>query len=180
MSAKLTAKQATFIQEYLIDLNATQAAIRAGYSKKTAKEIGCENLTKPNIQEAIAEAMAERSARTEITADRVLEEIAKIGFSDIRDIFTNTDGLMRINDLPDDIASCVQSVEVVIRPSGEFYADGNKVVEYVHKIRLSDKLRGLELLGKHLVLFSDKVVHTGGVDLIWQVEMVEPDHAEDS
>ena len=68
----LTAKQRCFVEEYLVDLNATQAAIRAGYSEKTAADIGCENLTKPNIQQAIAEAMQARSERTEIEADQVL------------------------------------------------------------------------------------------------------------
>ncbi|WP_213469940.1 terminase small subunit, partial [Paenibacillus dendritiformis] len=81
----LTAKQKAFVQEYLIDLNATQAAIRAGYSAKTARKIGQENLTKPDIQKAIQEAMDARAKRTEITADRVLQELAKIGFANITD-----------------------------------------------------------------------------------------------
>lgn len=79
----LTTKQAAFVQEYLIDLNGTQAAIRAGYSEKTAQAIATENLTKPLIKEAIADAMAKRAERTEITQDRVLRELAKIGFSDL-------------------------------------------------------------------------------------------------
>ena len=78
---KLTAKQALFVQEYLVDLNATQAAIRAGYSEKTAPVIGCQNLTKLNIAEAVALAFAERSERTEITQDKVLAELALIGFA---------------------------------------------------------------------------------------------------
>ena len=77
----MTKKQKRFVEEYLIDLNATQAAIRAGYSPATAKEIGCENLTKPNISEAIAKAMAERSRRTGVNQDRVLQELAKIAFA---------------------------------------------------------------------------------------------------
>ena len=103
MKRKFTVKQRTFIEEYLVDLNATQAAIRAGYSRKTAKEIGCENLSKPNIQEAIRVAMDERSQRTGVTVDRVLAAIAKIGFSDIREIFTVSGKLCPITDLPDDI-----------------------------------------------------------------------------
>ena len=79
----MTKKQKRFVEEYLIDLNATQAAIRAGYSPATAKEIGCENLTKPNISEAIAKAMAERSRRTGVNQDRVLQELAKIAFAKI-------------------------------------------------------------------------------------------------
>lgn len=72
---KLTAKQAAFVDEYLIDLNATQAAIRAGYSKKTAKEIGAENLAKPNIKQAIDAALANRSEVTERKASNVLADI---------------------------------------------------------------------------------------------------------
>ena len=72
MAKKLTKKQQLFVDEYLIDLNATQAAIRAGYSVESARDIGCENLTKPNIQQAIAEKMAERSKRTGVNQDRVV------------------------------------------------------------------------------------------------------------
>ena len=75
---KLTAKQALFVKEYLIDLNATQAAIRAGYSENSAAVTGCENLIKPNIQNAIQKAMQERKERTEITADSVLKNILLI------------------------------------------------------------------------------------------------------
>lgn len=74
----LTAKQAAFVAEYLIDLNATQAAIRAGYSEKAAKAIGAENLTKPDVQEAIKEAMQARAERTEITQDKVLKDVEAI------------------------------------------------------------------------------------------------------
>lgn len=74
----LTPKQAAFVQEYLIDLNATQAAIRAGYSVDTAKSIGCENLTKPDVANAIAEAKAERAAKTGITALWVLQQAQEV------------------------------------------------------------------------------------------------------
>ena len=84
--AKLTDKQRRFVEEYLIDLNATQAAIRAGYSVKTAKEIAAQNLTKLNISNEISKAMAERSRRTGVTADRVIEELAKIGFVNISNV----------------------------------------------------------------------------------------------
>lgn len=75
MSGALTPKQQRFVAEYLIDLNATQAAIRAGYSERTAKAIGCENLTKPNIAAAIAEGIAKRAGKLEITAEKVLGDI---------------------------------------------------------------------------------------------------------
>ena len=77
----MTAKQERFVQEYLVDLNATQAALRAGYSEKTARSIGAENLSKPDIEKAIADALEARRLRTEITQDRVLEELAAIAFA---------------------------------------------------------------------------------------------------
>ena len=83
-NSELTAKQQTFCDEYLIDLNATQAAIRAGYSKKTAKSIGQENLTKPDIAEYIEQRLSDRVERTEVTADMVLTE-AWNGFKLLRD-----------------------------------------------------------------------------------------------
>ena len=81
--SKLTAKQARFVEEYLVDLNATRAAIRAGYSEKTAAAVGCENLTKPNIADALAEAFSARSQRTEITQDMVVAELAGIAFTEV-------------------------------------------------------------------------------------------------
>lgn len=75
---KLTAKQQTFVQEYLVDLNATQAAIRAGYSEKTAAEIGCENLTKPQIADAVAVAARARAKRTGIDADMVIDGLIDV------------------------------------------------------------------------------------------------------
>lgn len=81
MPNKLTKKEARFVQEYLIDLNATQAAIRAGYSAKTARQIGYQLLTKLHIQNAIAEAQAKAAEKLEITRERVLPEIADIAFT---------------------------------------------------------------------------------------------------
>ena len=78
MSRKLTAKQQQFVLEYLVDLNATQAAIRAGYSKNSAKEIGCQNLSKVNIKEAIDKEIEKRSKRVKMTADDVLREIIEL------------------------------------------------------------------------------------------------------
>ena len=82
----LTALQVRFVEEYLVDLNAKQAAIRAGYSEKTAAVVGCENLTKPNIQAAIAEARLKQQQRTEITADRVLREAWNQVTADAREL----------------------------------------------------------------------------------------------
>lgn len=161
MAAKLTPKQALFVQEYLVDLNATQAAIRAGYSEDTAGAIGHENLNKPGISTAIQNAMDLRAERTGITVDRVLVQLARMGFADIRQIFTEGGHLRDIASLPEDVAASVQSVEVVTRPGAEVDENGNRTIEYVHKIKLADKKGALELLGKHLSLFADRVEHTG-------------------
>ena len=79
----MTAKQQLFVEEYLLDLNATQAAIRAGYPKKSARAVGHENLTKPDIAAAVSREFARRSERTEITQDKVLAQLALIGFAEM-------------------------------------------------------------------------------------------------
>src|SRR4051812_40938895 len=93
---ELTPKQRRFVDEYLLDLCATRAARRAGYSRETAREMGYENLTKPHIRRAIDAAIAERSIRTGIAADRVLREMAAIAFSDVRDIEFDDDGRLAV------------------------------------------------------------------------------------
>ena len=166
MKIGLTDKQRTFVEEYLVDLCATQAAIRAGYSKKTAAVIGAQNLTKLNIQVAIKAAIDARSKRTGITADNVLKEIALISFMDIREIFTPAGNLKWTETICAASATAIQSVEVVIRSTGEVDEDGNREVEHVYKIRLADKLKGLEMLCKHLGLFNNKATITpGGVHI---------------
>jgi len=149
--AKLSAKQARFVEEYLIDLNATQAAIRAGYSPHSAQAIATENLSKPLVRGAVDKAMAERSKRTGITADRVLEEIAKLAFVNAADVISS-DGSVSGGALRDDTAA-IQSVKVKIIPTEE-----GDIVE--QEVRLYDKTRNLELLGRHLGLFNDKLALT--------------------
>ena len=148
----MTKKQKRFVEEYLIDLNATQAAIRAGYSPLTARDIGCENLTKPNIQEAIDKAIAERSQRTGVNADRVVRELAKIAFVNAGEV-VDLDTALLMDKISDDDMAAIQSVKV--KTFGE---DG---VE--REVKLADKLKALELLGKHLGLFKDKVEINGNV-----------------
>jgi phage terminase small subunit len=113
-SVRLTPKQQRFVEEYLVDPNATQAAIKAGYSPKTARAIGSENLTKPAIRAAICRAQAERSERTRISADQVLKELAQIGFSNIAQVATwGEDGLELIpeGELDDDSRAIVRKVK---------------------------------------------------------------------
>ena len=91
----LTNKQIRFCQEYIIDLNATQAAIRAGYSKSTARTIACENLTKPNIQQKLAELQAKVAKRNEVTVDMIINELKELGFSNIADKTLDFDDQLR-------------------------------------------------------------------------------------
>ncbi len=148
----MTEKQKRFVDEYLIDPNATQAAIRAGYSPDSAKEIGSENLTKPNIAKAVEQALAERSRRTGVNADRVVRELAKIAFVNAGKVVDFDTALLR-DKISDDDMAAIQSVK--IKTFGE---DG---VE--REVKLADKLKALELLGKHLGLFKDRLEVNGNI-----------------
>jgi phage terminase small subunit len=158
----LTPKQERFVQEYLIDLNTTQAAIRAGYSEKTAHSVGHETLKKPEVAQAIAEAQSQRAARTGVTADMVVRELARIGFSDLRKVLSQNGSLLNPGEWDDDTAASIASIEVVTNSgnSGED-EDGRKIVEHVHKIKVWDKNSALEKLAKHLGMFTEKHEHTG-------------------
>lgn len=159
----MTKKQKRFVEEYLIDLNATQAAVRAGYSPHTAKDIGCENLAKPNIAAAISQAMAERSRRTGINQDRVLQELARIGFAKITDVVDPETAKIRLDASDDDLA-CIQSIK--IKPN-EFGTE--------REVKLYDKKSALVDLGKHLGLFKDKLELNGDMDLNITIDYGEDD-----
>ena len=152
----MTAKQKRFIEEYLIDLNATQAAIRAGYSPETAGSIGNENLKKPEIRARIDKAMAERSKRTGINQDRVLQELAKIAFVNPADVIEFDSATVNPNAAEDDLA-CIQSVKVKTML-------GEKGDMTEREVKLYDKKAALELLGKHLGMFKDKVEISGTLE----------------
>lgn len=149
----LTQKQKLFIDEYLIDLNATQAAIRAGYSPNNADKIGSELLGKTRVSDAIKTAMAERSKRIGVNADRVVQELAKIAFVNATKVMDPKTAMVREDALPEDTAA-IQSVKV--KTFGE---DGLE-----REIKMADKLKALELLGRHLGMFKDKMELSGGLD----------------
>lgn len=147
--AKLTPKQRRFIEEYLIDLNATQAAIRADYSVKNAGKIGPELLGKTRIKEAIDRALAERSRRTGINQDRVLLELAKIAFLNPVDVINMDEATIRGDANREDTAA-ISSVKVKTIPT----PDGN-IVE--REVKTYDKLKALEQIGKHLGMWKDNI-----------------------
>jgi phage terminase small subunit len=159
---KLNQKQRTFCEEYLIDLNATQAAKRAGYSEKTAKDMGCQNLAKPNIREYIQQLMNKRSERTDITADKVLGELANIAFDDIKNYLS-----FRNDKVENDLGFEEDRVVVAIKDSETI--DTRNVSEISvgkdgqFKFKLYCKDNALVQLGKHLKLFTDKVEHSGEI-----------------
>lgn len=152
--ASLTAKQARFVEEYLIDLNATQAAIRAGYSEATARSIGAENLTKPDILEAITEAQAKRSERTKIDADYVLQRLVAIDQMDVLDIMDDKMQMRPLSEWPQVWRQFINNVESIELSDGE---------GWLKKIKWPDKVKNLELLGKHVAVgaFKDKIEHSG-------------------
>ena len=127
MAKELTAKQEAFCEEYMIDLNATQAAIRAGYSEQTARQIGTENLAKPAIADKIAELKAERAARVLVDADYVIK------------------GLLEVHQ------RCMQKEPVMERVDGQQQESGEFKFEH------SGANKSLELLGKHLGIFTDRL-----------------------
>ena len=146
-----------FCHEYIVDLNATQAAIRAGYSAKTADVIGCENLVKPNIQQYIQKLMDKRSEKVNINANDILKSIIEVR------------------------ERCMEKKPVMYKVDGEYVQESvavmnedGKVTEHdVWKFDPSNALKANELLGKHLKLFTDKVEHSGEIKMP-SIEIIKP------
>lgn len=143
--AKLTDKQKVFCEEYMIDLNATQAAKRAGYSEKTAKDIGCQNLAKLNIQAYISELMDVRSKKAGITALDVLQELKNYAYSDITE--TMELDFSAIKNLPIEIRRLIISFEKSVTT----FEGGEKTT---YKIKFVDKMRAFEMINKHIGFYE--------------------------
>lgn len=155
----MTPKQARFVAEYIVDLNATQAAIRAGYSAKTATKIGSENLRKPDIAAAIQAAQLQRAERTGITQERVLEEVALLAFSDLTHYAVSDKGDVELlAGAPAGAMRALQSIKrkFTTRTIGEV-----REVTCDVEIRLWDKPGPLKLAGQHVGLFVERHEHTG-------------------
>lgn len=150
---KLTPKQQCFVDEYLVDLNATQAAIRAGYSQKTANEQAARLLANVSVQAAIQAAMKSRQERTELTQDMVVKELARIAFGDPRKVMTWGPSGVKLRDsksLTDDEAAIVSEVSESVTAAGGTL-----------KLKTHDKVGALKLLGEHLGMFKQRVELTG-------------------
>ena len=162
---ELSKKHQAFVNEYIIDLNATQAAIRAGYSKKTAQQVSSRMLLNVVIKEAVQHAMDARTVRTQVTADRVLSELAKLGYSNIEDYVTiGDDGLPTVDfsDLTREQFAAITEVTVETRREHNSDKEDAATIEKV-RFKLADKRAALVDIGRHLKLFTDKVEHSGTI-----------------
>lgn len=153
-SKKLTDKQEMFCREYLIDLNATQAAIRAGYSERTARSIGQRMLTNVDIEKRLSELKGDRNERVSVNADYVLDRLMQIDQLDVADILDVNGDLLPVRKWSKAWRTSVNAIEVIQMSKGDM-----DIETFLKKVKLPDKLKNLELLGKHVDVqaFKDKV-----------------------
>lgn len=158
---KLTPKQEKFCQEYVVDLNSARAAVRAGYSPKNADVTGPRLLVNVGIKARLKELQQEVQKRTEITQDAVIKELALLAFGRITDLTrTNGDGhlVLDFRDATPDQKAIVTGVKTKSRRE----KDGEEWLDVVEtEVKVADKVKSLELLGKHLGLFVDKLEMSG-------------------
>ncbi len=150
---KLTPKQAQFCKEYPIDFNGSKAAIRAGYVENSARITASKLLTNPNIHAQLQKEIEKRSKRTEITSDSVLQELAKIAFFDIRGLFNDDWTMKQPSEWSDDVAAVIGGIEV------NHIVGNDDLKAIVSKLKLSNKEKSLELIGRHLAMFTDRNVN---------------------
>ena len=162
----MNAKQQRFVTEYLIDLNATQAAIRCGYSPKTARVQGSRLLLNADIQASVAAGKAHQLGQNDLSASRVLEELRRLAFTDTRGFFDDAGNLKPMQQLSAEQGAALASFEVIIKNAKA----GDNQTDTVHKIRLWDKTRALEHLAKHFGLLKETVDVQGGLSLAWDDE----------
>lgn len=170
---ELTAKQARFCEEYLIDLNATQAAIRAGYSPDTARSIASEMLTKPDIQARVSEMQAERSRNTRIDAQWLLDRLAIEATADVRDLYDEFGAVRPIGEWPlifrQGLIQGIEVEEAYEEVDDPEYPDEGRKRRVsrgkVTKFKLDSRVKRLELIGRHIGVqaFRDAVQHTGTI-----------------
>lgn len=152
---ELSHKQRCFVDEYLIDLNATQAAIRAGYSAKTAQEQSSRLLSNVMVKAAVAARMKDREKRTGIEQDRVLKELARLAFFDIRRLYDADGNPIPIHKLDDDTAAAVAGLDIMEEYEG--YGEDRKFIGYTKKYKLTDKTANLTLAMRHLGMLKDSL-----------------------
>ena len=154
----MTNAQKRFCDEYLVDLNATRA-YKVAYSRckkdETASVNGSKLLRNTKVQEYISKKQKEIEKRTEVTQDMVIQELAKIAFLDIRKLYTENGQLKNIADIDSDTAGAISSLETLEEYDG--YGDDREKIGDTKKVKVLDKTKALELLGRHLGIFNDKL-----------------------
>lgn len=150
----LTVKQRRFVEEYLKDLNATQAAIRAGYSKRRASELGYQLLRKPEVANLISELQADRAQRAQVDADYVVRRMLEIDQMDLLDIVTDSLELRPVSEWPRAWRQYLSGFDLAEMFEGR--GDDRTIAGVLKKIRWPDKVKNLELLAKHLGMFSPR------------------------
>lgn len=147
---KLTPRQERFVEEYLIDLNAAQAAVRAGYSVRGADACGARLLAHPGVRARVDPVVRRQAGGIGITADAVLREVARVAFFDLRRVFAEDGTLIPVAALPEEVSAALLSADFATARR----AEGR--VEHVAKLKAADKMRALEMLGRHLGLFRER------------------------
>lgn len=174
---QLTEKQKRFCEEWMLDMNSTQAATRAGYSAKTANEQGARLLAKASVQAYIKELREKLKKKLEITQERVLQELARISFSDIRKYYNDDGSLKTIKDLDDDSAAALSGVEADELFEG--FGDDRRQVGYTKKIKRFDKIAAIANINKMMGWNApEKVEHTGDSFLDFLKQTSTPNNSE--
>lgn len=150
-----TDKERLFCYEYIIDKNKTKAAIRAGYSERTAGKTGWEISEKPKIKARIDEMMEDTFSKLEVTRENIIAELARIALSDIGEMF-NEDGTMKpLHEIPEDTRRAIAGVDVDELFEGR--GEEREHIGFTKKLKMWDKNKALELLGKSLKMWTDKL-----------------------
>lgn len=152
---KLNERQRRFANEFLVDLNGTQAAIRAGYSADSARESAAENLARPAVRQLVDKTLTARAEKTQIQAERVLLETARMALVDIGQAFDENGVLLPLCDMPEDVRRSISYIEVEELWEGK--GEDRVQIGVLKRVKFWDKPKAVELLGKHLRLFSDRV-----------------------
>ena len=169
MNKKLSPKQKIFVSEYLVDLNAKQAAIRAGYSEKTAEVQGSRLLGNVKVAAVIREKLEKRASRLEITAERLDQEAARIAFFDIRKLYREDGSLKPVSELDEDTARALSCLDVQVVGSEE------KGSSTVLKYKTASKEKGLELLYRRLGLLKENVTQVAVSNKVIVIHTAEKD-----
>ena len=163
-----TLRQQMFVLEFMVDYSPMNAAIRAGFAEHTAANSGYKLKQMPHIKAKIQELVKERVERLQRTSDQVINQMGNIAFADLRELSPEL-----LGGLSDSTAAAIQSVKLTKRQSGEYDPDGNLIWDDVVEYRIADRNAALNMLGKVHKLLTDKVDHSGAVEITHKTKIVE-------